>query len=257
VGGLKPTDIVTPASIDNAIVAVLALGGSTNAVVHLVAIARRAGVALNLDRFDALSRETPLIANVRPAGQYLMEDFYYAGGLRAALASIGDLLAARGKDVNGRTLGENIGGAEGVQRRRDSSREKALVANGSLAVLRGNLAPDGAVIKPAAAESRCSGTRVLPSRSPITTTWRRASTIRASGHRDSVLVLKHAGPLGSTRHAGWGQLPIPKKVSATGVATCLRISDARMSGTSYGACVCTWRPNRMPAGRSRSCRMAT
>ena len=133
----------------------LALGGSTNAIVHLIAIARRAGVALDLDRFDALARRTPVLANVRPAGKYLMEDFYYAGGLRALLARLGDLLdARRARRSNGRTLGENIAGARSVQRRRDPpARQARWSRTDSLAVLRGNLAPDGAVIKPAAAEA--------------------------------------------------------------------------------------------------------
>ena len=246
---LKPSDIVTAASIDNAIVAVLALGGSTNAVVHLVAIARRAGVALSLDRFDALSRETPLIANVRPAGQYLMEDFYYAGGLRAALASIGDLLSLEEKTVNGRTLGENIGGAEVFNADVIRPREKALVANGSLAVLRGNLAPDGAVIKPAAAESR-----LLRHTGPAVTfadyndMAARIDDPALPVTADSVLVLKHAGPLGAPGMPEWGQLPIPKKVLGTGVRDMLRISDARMSGTSYGACVLHVAPESYAGG---------
>jgi len=246
---LKPTDILTAASVDNAIVAVLALGGSTNAVVHLVAIARRAGVALDLDRFDALSRETPLIANVRPAGQYLMEDFYYAGGLRAALASIGDLLSLDAKTVNGRTLGDNIGGAEVFNADVIRPRDKALVAHGSLAVLRGNLAPDGAVIKPAAAESR-----LLRHTGPAITfadyndMAARIDDPALPVTADSVLVLKHAGPLGAPGMPEWGQLPIPKKVLATGVRDMLRISDARMSGTSYGACVLHVAPESYAGG---------
>jgi dihydroxy-acid dehydratase len=235
---LKPRDIVTAASIDNAIVAVLALGGSTNAVVHLVAIARRAGVDLDLDRFDSLSRKTPLIANVRPAGQYLMEDFYYAGGLRAALASIGDLLSLGEKTVNGRTLGENIAGAEIFNADVIRPRENALVANGSLAVLRGNLAPDGAVIKPAAAESRLlRHTGPAVAFADYNDMAARIDDPALPVTADSVLVLKHAGPLGAPGMPEWGQLPIPKKILATGVRDMLRISDARMSGTSYGACV--------------------
>jgi dihydroxy-acid dehydratase len=246
---LKPIDLITASSIDNAIVAVLALGGSTNAVVHLVAIARRAGIALNLDRFDALSRETPLVANVRPAGQYLMEDFYYAGGLRAALASIGDLLSLGEKTVNGRTLGENIAGAEVFNADVIRPREKALVANGSLAVLRGNLAPDGAVIKPAAAESR-----LLRHTGPAVTfadyndMAARIDDPALPVTADSVLVLKHAGPLGAPGMPEWGQLPIPKKILATGVRDMLRISDARMSGTSYGACVLHVAPESYAGG---------
>src|SRR5438034_900902 len=144
---LKPRDVVSASSVDNAITTILALGGSPNAVVHMVAVARRAGVALSIDRFDELARKTPLVANIRPAGKFLMEDFYYAGGLRALLKDIGDLLALDARTVNGRTLGENIAGAEVFNRDVILPREKALVASGSLAVLRGNLAPGGAVIK--------------------------------------------------------------------------------------------------------------
>jgi len=246
---LKPTDIVSAASIDNAIVAVLALGGSTNAVVHLVALARRAGIALSLDRFDALSRTTPLVANVRPAGQYLMEDFYYAGGLRALLASIGDLLALDARTVNGGTLGENIAGAEVFNPDVIRPRDKALVESGSLAVLRGNLAPDGAVIKPAAAEARLlrhTGPAVVFS--DYNDMAARIDNPELEVTADSVLVLKHAGPLGAPGMPEWGQLPIPKKILATGVRDMVRISDARMSGTSYGACVLHVAPESYAGG---------
>ena len=151
---LKPRDFITAGSVDNAITTALALGGSTNSVVHLIAIARRAGVPLTLDRFDALARKTPLVANIRPAGEHLMEDFFYAGGLRALLAGIADLLLLDERTVNGKTLGENIAGAEVFNADVILPRDKALVSGSSLAVLRGNLAPDGAVIKPAAAEAR-------------------------------------------------------------------------------------------------------
>jgi dihydroxy-acid dehydratase len=186
---------------------------------------------------------------VRPAGQYLMEDFYYAGGLPAALASIGDLLSLGEKTVNGRTLGENIGGAEVFNADVIRPREKALVANGSLAVLRGNLAPDGAVIKPAAAESR-----LLRHTGPAITfadyndMAARIDDPALPVTADSVLVLKHAGPLGAPGMPEWGQLPIPKKVLATGVRDMLRISDARMSGTSYGACVLHVAPESYAGG---------
>jgi len=235
---LKPRDILTAGSFDNAVTAVLALGGSTNALVHLVATARRAGVNLTLDRFDELSRRTPLVANIRPAGKYLMEDFYYAGGLRALLASIADLLSTGEKTVSGRTLGEDIAGAEIYNADVILPRERALVASGSLAVLRGNLAPDGAVIKPAAAEPR-----LLKHRGPAVTfadyndMAERIDDPALPVTRDSVIVLKNAGPLGAPGMPEWGQLPIPKKLLAEGVRDMLRISDARMSGTSYGACV--------------------
>ena len=216
----------------------LALGGSTNAVVHMVALARRAGIALSIDRFDELSRRTPLIANLRPAGAFLMEDFYYAGGLRALLAEIGDLLALDARTVNGRTLGENIAGAEVHNRDVILPRDKALVASGSLAVLRGNLAPDGAVIKPAAAEAhllRHTGPAVVFA--DYNDMAARIDDPALPVTADSVIVLKHAGPLGAPGMPEWGQLPIPKKLLEQGVRDMVRISDARMSGTSYGACV--------------------
>jgi dihydroxy-acid dehydratase len=235
---LKPRDFLTAAAIDNAITTILAIGGSTNAVVHIVAIARRAGIALSIDRFDALARRTPLVANVRPAGKYLMEDFYYAGGLRALLASVGDLLALGERTVNGRTLGENVAGAEVFNRDVILPREAALVAHDSLAVLRGNLAPDGAVIKPAAAEPhllRHTGPAVVFA--DYNDMAARIDDPALPVTKDSVLVLKHAGPQGAPGMPEWGQLPIPKKLLAQGVRDMVRISDARMSGTSYGACV--------------------
>src|SRR5438270_1372314 len=235
---LKPRDFLNAASFDNAITAVLAIGGSTNALVHLVALARRAGIPLTLNRFDELSRTTPLIANIRPAGKYLMEDFFYAGGLRALLATIGDKLALDARTVNGRTPGENVSGAEMFNREVILPRDRALVASGSLAVLRGNLAPDGAVIKPAAAEPRLlkhSGPALVFA--DYNDMAARIDDPALDVDRDSVLVLKNAGPLGGPGMPEWGQLPIPKKLLAQGVRDMVRISDARMSGTSYGACI--------------------
>jgi dihydroxy-acid dehydratase len=235
---LKPRDFVTAASIDNAITTVLAIGGSTNAVVHMVALARRAGIPLSIDRFDALARNTPLVANIRPAGKFLMEDFYYAGGLRALLKEIGDLLALDARTVNGRTLGENIAGAEVFNREVILPRGKALVASGSLAVLRGNLAPNGAVIKPAAAEPqllRHTGPAVVFA--DYNDMAARIDDPALEVTADSVLVLQNAGPLGAPGMPEWGQLPIPKKLLEKGVRDMVRVSDARMSGTSYGACV--------------------
>jgi dihydroxy-acid dehydratase len=246
---LKPRDFLTAASFDNAITAVLAIGGSTNALVHLVALARRAGIPLTLDRFDELSRTTPLIANIRPAGKYLMEDFFYAGGLKALLATIGDKLALDARTVNGRTLGENVSGAEVFNRDVILPRDKALVASGSLAVLRGNLAPDGAVIKPAAAEPRLlkhSGPAVVFA--DYNDMAARIDDPALDVTADSVLVLKNAGPLGAPGMPEWGQLPIPKKILAQGVRDMLRISDARMSGTSYGACVLHVAPESFAGG---------
>jgi len=246
---LKPRDFLTAASFDNAITAVLAIGGSTNALVHLIALARRAGIPLTLDRFDELSRTTPLVANIRPAGKYLMEDFFYAGGLKALLATIGDKLALDARTVNGRTLGENIAGAEVFNHDVILPRDKALVASGSLAVLRGNLAPNGAVIKPAAAEPRLlkhSGKAVVFT--DYNDMAARIDDPALDVTADSVLVLKNAGPLGAPGMPEWGQLPIPKKILAQGVRDMLRISDARMSGTSYGACVLHVAPESFAGG---------
>ncbi len=246
---LKPRDFLDAASFDNAITTVLAIGGSTNALVHLIALARRAGIPLTLDRFDELSRTTPLIANIRPAGKYLMEDFFYAGGLRALLATIGDKLAMDARTVNGRTLGENVAGAEVFNHDVILPRDKAVVASGSLAVLRGNLAPNGAVIKPAAAEPRLlkhSGKAVVFA--DYNDMAARIDDPALDVTADSVLVLKNAGPLGAPGMPEWGQLPIPKKILAQGIRDMVRISDARMSGTSYGACVLHVAPESFAGG---------
>jgi dihydroxy-acid dehydratase len=235
---LAPSKILTNDSFDNAVTCVLALGGSTNALVHLIAMARRAGSSLDLDRFDALARATPLIANIRPAGKYLMEDFFYAGGLRALLERIRGQLHAGALTVNGRTLGDNIAGAKVFNDDVILPLEKPLLEGGSLAVLRGNLAPDGAVIKPAAAEARLHKHRgravVFESYDALA---KGIDDPALEIDADSVIVLKNAGPLGGPGMPEWGQLPIPKKLLQQGVRDMLRISDARMSGTSFGACV--------------------
>ena len=235
---LKPRDIVDARAIDNAVTAVLALGGSTNAVVHLIAVARRAGVPLDLARFDALARRTPVLANVRPSGKYLMEDFFYAGGLRGLLARLADLLDGTAPTVNGRTLGENVAGSPVYQDDVIRTRDNALVANSGLAVLTGNLAPHGAVIKPAAMEAR------LQVHTGPAVVFRNYDDLSAriddpdlAITADSVIVLQGAGPHGAPGMPEWGQLPIPKKLLQQGVRDMVRISDARMSGTSYGACV--------------------
>jgi dihydroxy-acid dehydratase len=234
---LKPKDIITADAVHNAVTTVLALGGSTNSIIHLIAMARRAGVELDLDQFDALARKTPLIANIRPSGKYLMEDFYYAGGLRAMLANLRGLLKLEAMTVNGMTLGQNIEGAKVFNDDVILPLDKALVKSDSLAVLRGNLAPDGAVIKPPAAESRLhkhAGKAVVFA--DYNDMVARIDDPDLPVTKDSVIVLKHAGPQGAGMPE-WGQLPIPKKLLKEGVRDMLRISDARMSGTSYGACV--------------------
>ena len=235
---LKPRDIMTTNAFENAVTAAMALGGSTNAIIHLVAMAGRAGADLDLDRFDHLSRRTPWIANIRPSGQFLMEDFFYAGGLRGALSRLRDLLHTDCVTVNGLTLGENISDAIICNDDVIAPRERPLGPEGGVAVLRGNLAPDGAVIKHTAMERR-----LLRHAGPAVV-FRDYNDMDARLDdpalpvtADSVLVLQNAGPLGGPGMPEWGMLPIPKKLLAQGVRDMVRISDARMSGTAYGACV--------------------
>jgi dihydroxy-acid dehydratase len=235
---LKPSIVLTAASFRNAVTTVLAIGGSTNAAIHLIAMARRAGVSLSLDDFDALSRKTPLLANIRPSGQYLMEDFYYAGGLPALIRNLGDLIDRDSLTVNGRTLGQNVSEASIFNDDVIRSLDTALVSSDTLAVLRGNLAPDGAIIKPPAAEPRLhrhAGKAVAFA--DYNDMAARIDDPALPVDENSVLVLKNAGPLGAPGMPEWGQLPIPKKLLERGVRDMLRISDARMSGTAYGACV--------------------
>ena len=235
---LKPSDIMSAAAFENAITVDMAVGGSTNAIIHLVAMAGRAGVELPLERFDALSRSTPTLVNLKPSGKYLMEDFYYAGGLRALLRQIGDLLDLDCPTVNGRTLGENIANAEVFNDEVIRSRNNPLSPTGGTAVLRGNLAPDGAIIKPTAAEAHLhkhTGPAVVFEN--VDEMYVRIDDPDLDVTAESVLVLKNAGPLGGPGMPEWGQLPIPKKLLAQGVRDMVRISDCRMSGTSYGACV--------------------
>jgi dihydroxy-acid dehydratase len=235
---LKPSDILTAASFDNAVTAVLALGGSTNAIVHLIAMARRAGIALDLQRFDALARKTPVIANLRPTGTYLMEDFFYAGGLRAFLAQLTDLIDFSQQTVSGRSLGDNVEGAKVYNADVIRPRSNPLVESDGLAVLTGNLAPGGAVIKPAAMEPQLrkhTGPAVVFK--DYNDMAARIDSPDLQVTKDSVIVLQSAGPQGAPGMPDWGQLPIPQQLLKQGVRDMLRISDARMSGTSYGACV--------------------
>jgi dihydroxy-acid dehydratase len=235
---LKPSDIITQKSVDNAVTTCLALSGSTNAIVHMIALARRAGIPLTLDHYDDLSRRTPVLANIRPTGQYLMEDFYYAGGLRAMLKELGDLIDGTQRTVNGKTLGENIADAEVFNEEVIRRREAPLMPDTGLAVLRGNLAPDGAVIKPGAADPKL---HVHTGRAVVFKDYNdmaaRIDDDALDIDESCVIVLQHAGPVGAPGMPEWGQLPIPKKLLQKGVRDMVRISDARMSGTSYGACV--------------------
>ena len=247
--GRRPSDFLSPDSFDNAIAAVLAGGGSTNAVIHLIAMARRAGFNLPLERFAELSATTPLLANIKPVGEFVMEDFHIAGGSRALLERIRPLLKTNAMTVNGKTLGENIAGAEcfndDVIRRLDSPVEES----GSLAVLRGTLAPDGCVIKASAASPRLRRHRgpavVFENMADLKA---RIDSPDLGATADSVLVLKNAGPIGAPGMPEWGQLPIPKKILEGGTRDMLRVSDARMSGTSYGACVLHVAPESAAGG---------
>jgi dihydroxy-acid dehydratase len=246
---LKPRDFLTSRSFDNAVAAVLALGGSTNAVIHLLAIAGRAGIPLSIDRFDELSRKTPLLANLRPSGKYLMEDFYYAGGLSALLAALKAHLDLTCRTVTGKTLAENIAGAEIYSADVIRSLNSPVLESGGLAILRGNLAPDGAVIKPAAAESallRHTGPAIIfDSYDEMNA---RIDDTALNVDANSVLVLRNAGPKGAPGMPEWGNLPIPQKLLKAGVRDMVRISDARMSGTNYGACVLHVAPESFVGG---------
>ena len=235
---LRPSKILSRHSFVNAATVALALGGSTNAIVHLVAMARRAGIDFTLADFDALSRTTPLLADIRPAGAYLMEDFFYAGGLRGLMARLADRLDGSAATVGGATLGESYADApvwnDAVIRPRDNP----LRADAGLAVLYGNLAPDGAVIKHGAAEPQLllhTGPAVVFD--DYADMAARIDDPALEVTADSVLVLRGAGPVGGPGMPEWGMLPIPKKLLQAGVRDMVRISDARMSGTSYGTCV--------------------
>ncbi|HEU5176290.1 MAG TPA: L-arabinonate dehydratase [Burkholderiales bacterium] len=245
---LKPRDFLTSASFDNAIVTLMAMGGSTNALIHLVAMAGRAGVKLPLERFNDFSAKVPLLANVRPSGdKYLMEDFYYAGGLRALLHELRDLLNLDCGTVNGKTLGENLQGAriynEEVIRRRNNP----LKESGGLVVVRGNLAPNGAVIKASATKiHKHTGKAVVFD--DYNDMAARIDRADLDCDQDSVLVLRNAGPLGGPGMPEWGMLPVPQKLLKQGVRDMVRISDARMSGTSYGCCVLHVAPESFVGG---------
>ena len=235
---LRPSRLLTPEAFDNAITVDMAIGGSTNAIVHLVAMAGRAGIKLPLERFDQVSQRTPTVANLRPSGEFLMEDFYDAGGIRALLNRIRHLLQVDCLTANGKTLGENVDGAEVIDSRVIRPLDQPISRAGATFVLRGNLAPDGCVIKPTAAEPR-----LLKHTGPAVV-FENYADLKAriddealDVTPDSVLVLKAGGPVGAPSMPEWGMLPIPRKLLKQGVRDMVRISDARMSGTSYGTCV--------------------
>jgi len=246
---LKPHDFLRMGSFDNAIAAVFALGGSTNAVIHILALAGRAGIKLTMQRFDELSRKTPLLANLRPSGSYLMEDFYYAGGLPALLRALSPHLNLGCLTVTGQTLGENVANAEIYNADVIRSLDHPMLESGGLAILYGNLAPNGAVIKASAAESQLlkhtGRAIVFDSFDEMNS---RIDDPALDVDADSVLVLRNAGPKGAPGMPEWGNLPIPQKLLKAGVRDMVRISDARMSGTSYGACVLHVSPESFVGG---------
>ncbi|MEZ5726004.1 MAG: L-arabinonate dehydratase [Paracoccaceae bacterium] len=248
--GLTPEKIVTPAAVRNAALVGMATGCSTNAVVHLIAMARRAGVDLTLDDLDALGREVPMICNVRPSGKdYLMEDFYYAGGLRALMVQLAEKLDLSALTVAGRTMGEGIEGATVYNDDVIRPLSNPVYHEGSLAVLRGNLCPDGAVIKPAACDPKYwvhEGPALVFDSYPEMKKAVDDENLQVTP--DTVMVLRNAGPLGGPGFPEWGMLPIPKALIKQGHRDMLRISDARMSGTSYGACVLHVAPESFVGG---------
>ena len=235
---LTPRRMLTEASFDNAIKVLIALGGSTNGLIHVIALAGRAGIQIPLERFEEIGRRTPYLVNMRPSGKYLMEDFYYAGGLNAMLEGMRGLLDADALTCTGKALGENIAGAKIHNEDVIRTPANPMQAEGGLIVLRGNLAPDGAVIKSTAADPKllkhAGRAMVFDDYNDMAA---RIDSPDLDVDADSVLILRNAGPLGGPGMPEWGMLPIPKKLLKQGVRDMVRISDARMSGTSYGTCV--------------------
>ena len=236
--GLKPSRILTRAAFENAITVLMALGGSTNAVIHLIAIAGRLGIRLTLEDFDRISRRTACIVDVKPSGQYLMEDLFHAGGVPAVMNRIQDLLQGDCETVNGKTVGENISGTLALNDTVIRSRDRALYPEGGIAILHGNLAPNGAVIKQTAASQHLLRHRgrafVFETRDEMLAQIDRDDL---AVDRDTVLVMRNCGPKGAPGFPEWGHIPMPRKLLNEGVTDMVRISDARMSGTSYGTVV--------------------
>ena len=235
---LKPSKLMTQSAFENAIRCVHAIGGSTNAIIHLIAIAGRVGINLPLELFDELSKTTPFLLNLKPSGQYLMEDFYYAGGVPALMNRISHLLDLSNVTVTGKTLGENISGQQAHLPDVIRTVDDPMDPEGGLAVLYGNLAPTGAIIKPTAASPDLM---VHTGRAVVFNDhddlYARIDDPDLDVTPDDVLVMKNGGPIGAPGMPEWGFLPIPKKILATGVRDMVRISDARMSGTAFGTVV--------------------
>jgi dihydroxy-acid dehydratase len=236
---LCPSSVLSRASFDNALNVAMAMGCSTNAIIHLIALSRRAGFPLTLDDFHTAGQRVPVLANIRPSGErYLMEDFFYAGGLKALMVQMGDLLDGTAKTVTGQTLGDEIAGAESYLPDVIRGFDNPVSSEPAMAVLRGNLAPQGAVMKPSAANPRLLNHRgpalVFDSYAEMKA---RIDEPSLGVTADTVLIMRGAGPQGGPGMPEWGMLPIPKYLLEQGVRDMVRISDARMSGTSYGACI--------------------
>ncbi|HET6173778.1 MAG TPA: dihydroxy-acid dehydratase [Gaiellales bacterium] len=247
--GLRPSHVLTAEAFDNAIVVLAALGGSTNAIIHLIALAGRAGVDLPLERFDEIAARTPLLVNLRPAGEHLFEDLFHAGGIQTLMAELLPLLHADAIGVNGRTLAENVQGAAAPDGVVVGTLAQPFGPAGSLAVLRGSLAPSGAVLKVSAATAgllQHSGPAVVFD--DIYDLARRIDDDALAIGERSVLVLRNAGPKGGPGMPEWGMLPIPQRLLERGVRDMLRISDARMSGTGFGTVVLHVSPEAADGG---------
>ena len=253
--GPPPSTILTAEAFDNAITVLMAIGGGTNAVVHLLALAGRVGVPLTLERFHELSQRTPLLANVRPSGEHLVEELHRAGGIRAVMHELAPLLHGDAVTVTGASLAAGFAGAEALDRAVISALGAPLAAEGGIAVVRGSLAPDGALIKRSAASPellRHRGAAVV-----FEDVYDVAARIDDPGldvRPDSVLVLRNAGPKGGPGMPEWGQLPIPKKLLQRGVTDLVRVSDARMSGTAFGTVVLHVAPEAAVGGPLRAVR---
>ena len=235
---LKPSKFITEASFDNATIVDMALGGSTNAMIHLIAVAGRAGIKLDLDRFDAISKKTPVLGNIKPSGKYLMEDFYYAGGLLGLMTRLKDQLDLTARTITGGTLADSIEDTKIYNEDVILPVENPLYHEGGTAILRGNLAPDGCVIKQTAADPkfhRHQGRAVVFK--DYVDLSARIDDPNLDVNENSVLILQNAGPIGAPGMPEWGMLPIPKKLLKKGVRDMVRISDCRMSGTAYGTCI--------------------
>ena len=247
--------MLTPAAFDNAITLLMALGGSTNVVLHLLALAGRVGVPLSLDRFDELSRRTPVIANVRPSGEHLVEQLHHAGGVAALLKELAPLLDLTAPTVEGQALGELVERASVHDRDVILPLESPLAAEGGIAVLRGSLAPDGAIVKQSAATPA-----LMRHRGPalvfedVYDVQARIDEPALPVTPETVLVLRNSGPRGGPGMPEWGAIPVPKKLLRAGVTDVVRVSDARMSGTAFGTVVLHVAPESYAGGPLRAVR---